>query len=131
MTENVSGLSLPGNRLLDIARSRIDTAGTSTAVQKALTQQQKFDQILRGKLENEENDKKLLDACYGMETLFIENLLGSMRKTIPESDFFGKSLAKDIFRDMLYSEYAKIAAKSDQFGLAKQIYEQLSVQNTS
>ena len=109
--------------------SILDTAGNRTAVQKAVSQGEKFDRILSRKLEN--NDKEMLDACYGMETLFIEDLFKSMRRTIPKSDFFGQSLAKDIFRDMLYSEYAKIAAKSDQFGLARQIYEQLSVQNTS
>lgn len=124
MTEALGGFSIVGNELLD-------TAVSTQSVQKAVSQKQRFEQILSEKLENEKYDEKLLDACYDMETLFIENLYDAMRKTVPESDFFGQSLAKDIFRDMLYSEYAKIAAKSDQFGLARQIYEQLSVQKTS
>lgn len=124
MTEALGGFPIVGNELLD-------TAVSTQSVQKAVSQKQRFEQILSEKLENEKYDEKLLDACYDMETLFIENLYDAMRKTVPESDFFGQSLAKDIFRDMLYSEYAKIAAKSDQFGLARQIYEQLSVQKTS
>ncbi|HEB31306.1 MAG TPA: muramidase [Spirochaetes bacterium] len=75
----------------------------------------------------EETDKKLMDLCYDMEALFVGNMLKSMRKTIIENDFFGKSLAKDIFQDMLYDEYAQLMARTDQFGLAHQIYNQLSV----
>ncbi|UCB44575.1 MAG: rod-binding protein [Spirochaetota bacterium] len=113
-----------GDILLDSVRSNIP-------VQKASEQKTQFDQIIKAKIEEgDKKDKKLLDACYEMETLFIDNMLKSMRKTILETNFFGKSLAKDIFRDMLYSEYAKIMAKTDQFGLAHDIYEQLSVQKT-
>lgn len=68
---------------------------------------------------------KLLDACYEMEAIFIGTMLKQMQKTVYETDFFGKSIAKDIFRDMLYDEYAKLMAKSDQIGLARQIYKQL------
>jgi flagellar protein FlgJ len=72
-------------------------------------------------------DRKLLDACYEMESIFVGYMLRSMRRTIDESDFFGKSMAKDIFRDMLYDEYAKTMARTDQLGIARQIYNQLSV----
>ena len=70
-------------------------------------------------------DIKLLDVCYEMEAIFIGQMLKTMRKTVMETDFFGKSMAKDIFNDMLYDEYAKVMAKSDEFGLARQIYKQL------
>jgi len=71
-------------------------------------------------------DKKLLSVCRDMEALFTGIMLKSMKKTIHENDFFGKSIAKDIFSDMLYDEYAKLMAKTDQIGLARQIYDQLS-----
>ena len=76
---------------------------------------------------SKETDKKLMDVCYDMEAMFIGNMLKSMRQTVKENDLFGKSLAKDIFQDMLYEEYAKLMARTDQFGLAHQIYNQLSV----
>ena len=82
------------------------------------------------RLSSNKNDKKLLDVCYEMESLFIGVMLRAMKNTIHESDFFGSSIAKDIFRDMLYDEYAKIMARTDQFGIARQIYDQLRVQNT-
>ena len=75
--------------------------------------------------QKKEYNAKLMDASQQMEALFIQIMLKSMRKTVHESGFFGKSLAKDIFSDMLYEEYSKIMAKSGQFGLAKEIYEQL------
>ncbi|MBA7547113.1 hypothetical protein ES705_39515 [subsurface metagenome] len=110
---------------------------TSRVLDK-IKEQRNFAEILREKIKtgketilkpNSEakNDKKLLDVCYEMESLFIGNMLKSMRKTVMESGFFGKSIAKDIFRDMLYDEYAKSMARTGQLGLAKQIYNQLSV----
>ena len=75
--------------------------------------------------QKKEYNAKLIGASQQMEALFIQIMLKSMRKTVHESGFFGKSLAKDIFSDMLYEEYSKIMAKSGQFGLAKEIYEQL------
>jgi len=68
---------------------------------------------------------KLMDVCYQMEALFLGTMLDAMRRTVHESEFFGKSMAKDIFRDMLYDEYANLMARTDRIGLARQIYEQL------
>jgi flagellar protein FlgJ len=75
----------------------------------------------------EVSDKKLLDLSYEMESIFIGQMLRTMRNTVMETNFFGKSMAKDIFNDMLYDEYAKLMARTDQFGLARQIYNQLRV----
>ena len=97
-----------------------------------------FQQILQAELKRAGNssiarseryggmsDTELLDVCYEMESIFVGQMLKTMRNTIMENDFFGKSMAKDIFNDMLYDEYAKVMAKSDAFGLARQIYDQL------
>ncbi|RKY00133.1 MAG: hypothetical protein DRP54_06030 [Spirochaetes bacterium] len=75
--------------------------------------------------EKERYKKKLLDVCHQMEAIFINIMLKSMRKTINETGFMGDSLAKDIFSDMLYEEYSKIIANSDQIGIGKLIYKQL------
>jgi len=96
-----------------------------------IKKQNKFSKILKTKvLESEDKNKKedtrLLDACYDLEALFINQMVKVMRKTVNETDFFGKSIAKDIFSDMLYDEYAKQMARSEKFGIAKQIYNQLS-----
>ncbi len=129
------------NRLTLETMSKYDTLLNGMRASRVLDkikEQRNFAKILREKIKtgketisepNSEakNDKKLLDVCYEMESLFIGNMLKSMRKTVMESGFFGKSIAKDIFRDMLYDEYAKSMARTGQLGLAKQIYNQLSV----
>jgi len=54
------------------------------------------------------DDRRLLDVCHEMEALFIGVMLKTMRSTIEESDFFGKSMAKDIFRDIRKSDVQSI-----------------------
>jgi len=95
----------------------------------------RFSEILQNKIADqpdsaETKNKRLLEVCYDMESIFIGNLLKAMRSTVEESDFFGKSIAKDIFRDMLYDEYAKLMARTDQFGISRQIYDHLREQKT-
>jgi flagellar protein FlgJ len=121
---------VPRNRfdaLFDDMRSRrsLDRAGDAF----------RFSEILKDKLAipqdtTDKEDKKLLEACYDMESILIGNLLKAMRSTVGESDFFGKSIAKDIFRDMLYEEYAKLMARTDQIGISRQIYDHLREQKT-
>ena len=115
----------------------VDELRSQNSLEK-IKQNQKFGEILKkeinrvGKPSKEKTeDEKLLNICYEMESIFIGNMLDAMRKTIDESDFFGKSIAKDIFRDMLYDEYAKVMARSDQLGLAQQIYDQLNSKSDS
>jgi len=114
--------------LIDDIRSR-ETLGRlrgNGAFARAL--KEKMDET--GKPPGVRDDKKLLDVCYEMESIFIGYMLKSMRKTVDESDFFGKSIAKDIFSDMLYDEYAKMMARTEQLGIAGQIYDQLGGQKT-
>ncbi len=109
----------------------LDSTRNNLTLEKAKRRGQYFERILQEKVESGKGmDKRLLDACYDMEAIFVSNMLKTMRKTIHETDFFGKSIAKDIFSDMLYNEYAKIMAETDQFGLAQEIYNQLRVQKS-
>lgn len=109
----------------------------SEAEAEKLNRARKFSEVLSRKLkecpgdesksnEKERYKKKLLDVCHQMEAIFINIMLKSMRKTINETGFMGESLAKNIFSDMLYEEYSKIIANSDQIGIGKLIYKQLS-----
>jgi flagellar protein FlgJ len=115
-----------------LLREAIERQGKASA--SGLSEEEKASPLEKGKTTggfknsrklDARSSAKLLEACYEMEALFIGTMLKQMRKTIEESDFFGKSLAKEIFSDMLYDEYAKLMAKSDQIGLARQIYKQL------
>ena len=51
--------------------------------------------------------EKLQKAATELEAVVLAQLLGSMRKTVPESGLFGKSVSNDIFRTMLDGELAR------------------------
>lgn len=71
-------------------------------------------------------DKKLLNACQEFEAIFINQMLQAMRKTVPKSGFLHQGIAHNIYEDMLYQQYSSKIAKSANFGLARQLYDQLS-----
>jgi flagellar protein FlgJ len=110
----------------------LENTGLNRTLEK-MKEKRDFAEILMNEIstgnkqDSKETDKKLMDVCYDMEAMFVGNMLKAMRKTVMENDFFGKSLAKDIFQDMLYDEYAQLMARTNEFGLAHQIYNQLSV----
>ena len=69
---------------------------------------------------------ELLKVCREFESLFINQLFKSMRKTIQKSGWLDGGLKQEIFEDMLYNEYALQMSKTANFGLAKTLYDQLS-----
>ena len=76
-------------------------------------------------IKHSRNDKRLMDACYDFESIFIKLMLNSMKKNIPKAKLIDGGFAEDIFDDMLYTEYSKIMARNGNFGLAKMIFNQL------
>jgi len=104
------------------ARTRLEELRGKSGFAEALKREM---EKAEGQDSKEAVQKKLLDASYELESFFIGYMLKAMRRTLDESDFTGRSIAKDIFRDMLYDEYAKVMARTDQLGLARQIYNQL------
>ncbi len=82
--------------------------------------------ILNKKMQNEAEAKKLKDACRDFESLFIKQMLDSMKKTVNKSGLLDGGMAEDIFEDMLYDEYATKMADTANLGIAKMMYKQLS-----
>lgn len=72
------------------------------------------------------DDRERLEAAArDFESLFIKQMLDSMRNTLNSEDRIVKSgMAGDIFEDMLYDEYAVLMAKTGGFGLADMIVDQ-------
>lgn len=85
-----------------------------------------FATTLKNAEDKEKVKMRLKEVSYEMEAIFINQLLKEMRKPIHEVSLFHGGYGEEVFKDMLYDEYAKLIAKSDQFGFAKQIYDQLS-----
>lgn len=76
-------------------------------------------------------DQKLKEACKEFESLFLNQLLTSMRKTIPKSDLFGENQQeKEMYDNMMDQEMAKAWASSDGVGIANVLYQQMKQNKT-
>ena len=71
-------------------------------------------------------DKELKEACQGFEAMFLDIMYRQMKKTVPESNFFNKSNAMEIWEDMRDSEMMKNVAVSGGLGLGDMLYRQLA-----
>jgi flagellar protein FlgJ len=75
------------------------------------------------------DDKKIKEVAQEFESLFIEMMFKEMNKTLSKESLSGQdSPGKEIFGDMLYTEYSKEASKGGGFGLAKMIEDSLKPQ---
>jgi Rod binding domain-containing protein len=74
--------------------------------------------------------KKLKKAAQDFESVFFQQLLTALDKTIDRSnEMFSGGQAEDTFRGMMNQEVAKLATASPAgsgFGLAQTVYQQLS-----
>ena len=71
--------------------------------------------------------RALLKASQAFEAVFLTQLLGSMRRTVPETGFFGgNSRPMKIFKAMQDEEVAKAMASSGGIGLAAMLYNQMA-----
>lgn len=77
-------------------------------------------------LSNTEKQKKLKDTAKDFESIFVHNLIKSMRSSIPKDRLISGGNAENIYQDMLDEQYSKIIVKRADMGIAKNIYEQFS-----
>jgi hypothetical protein len=80
---------------------------------------------LMGKGKEGREDKKLMDACMQMESLFVARMLKEMRNTVHKTGWINGGFAENIFEDMLYDEYALSLSKNSNLGLANMLYDQM------
>lgn len=73
----------------------------------------------------EHQEPELRKACEDFESLFINQLMKQMRKTIPKSDLFPESQAKEIYTSMMDSEMSSKIAKGGGLGLAELLMRQV------
>ncbi len=69
---------------------------------------------------------KLREACVDFESIFIKQMLDSMKKTVNKTGLVDGGFAEEIYQDMLYDEYAKEMAQTANLGIADMMYKQLS-----
>ncbi len=71
-------------------------------------------------------DRKLMDVCMQMESLFVARMLKAMRDTVHKQDLFHGGFPEEVFEDMLYDEYALQLSRKAKLGLAKMLYDEMS-----
>lgn len=73
----------------------------------------------------EEENPELRKVAKQFEAVFINQMIGAMRKTVPSGGLIPESNAERVFKGMLDSENAQRMADSEQLGLSQMIYEHL------
>ncbi len=66
-------------------------------------------------------DPQTLQAAEGMEAMFLDYMMKTMRQSVPKNEMMPDSAAVDVYQGMLDSEYAQTAARAGGVGLADQI----------
>jgi peptidoglycan hydrolase FlgJ len=74
------------------------------------------------------DEQKLRAATKDFESLFIKQMLNSMKKTVNKSGLLDGGMGQEIFEDMLYDEYAKKIAETANLGISEMMFKQLSTQ---
>lgn len=72
-----------------------------------------------------QEDKKLKEACQEFESLFLTQLLSTMRSSIPKADIFGDRKKEEMLQDLMDGEVAKAWSQADGIGLANILYQQM------
>ena len=73
-----------------------------------------------------DKNSELYKAAEDFQSIFIKQMLDTMRKTVNKTSETEQSQGEAIFEDMLYDEYAKKMSKSAGFDLADNLYRQMS-----
>ena len=71
------------------------------------------------------SEKDIEKVSRDFESIFLNKLLSSMRKTVPESGLLD-SFATDMFQSMMDEEMSKEMAKNKGMGMGEMIYNDLS-----
>ncbi len=106
--------------------------GISSVIQKGLVQKDNVSKAVELGQEiqsanDEGDDLKLKETLAEFESVVINIMMESMRKTVPESEMFdnSNSSGRNIYYSMFDMEVSKLASKRGGFGLANLIYEQI------
>lgn len=72
-----------------------------------------------------EKDKALQGVARQFEAIFVNQMIGEMRKTVVKQGFVPEGPAEKLYQSMLDFEHSNQIAETEQIGLSKVIYEQL------
>ena len=72
-----------------------------------------------------EKNRKILNACQQFESIFINQVLQSIRKGYQIGGLFEESNSMDMYQGMLYQKFSEIMSKSMNNSLAVELYKQI------
>ncbi|CAG37414.1 rod-binding protein [Desulfotalea psychrophila] len=70
--------------------------------------------------------QNLKTSCQEFESIYVNEMLKTARKTIPEGGLFEKSNGTEIFEGMLDMEQARKISQNSSLGLANAMYKQMA-----
>ncbi len=107
---------------------RVDIGAGNPAAQQALARQ-----ALEPKAPTTpsgEDPEAIREAARQFESVFMHQVFKTMRATVPEGGLLDTGFGGQVFTDMLDQEYADLASRNGQVGLAGIIAEQLGAPRT-
>ena len=116
----------PANSSLEQVKERADSAQFSDKLkeaQQALASEK--GQKTQTSAEEAAANRKLMDACKGFETMFLDLMYRQMRQTVPKSKLFGHDNTDEILESMRDSALVEKMSEAGGIGLAKTLYDQL------
>ncbi len=75
------------------------------------------------------DSKKLKETCRDFESILLNQMLSAMRKSIPKSGLFKKSLGMDIYESMYDQYLSKEIAQEKGIGIKEMLYKELNNQD--
>ncbi len=74
---------------------------------------------------SEVKDDKLWDVCCKFESIFMQQMMSAMRKSVPKSGFMPQGYAEGVHDSMMDQAISDVGSKQGNLGLAVQMYRQL------
>jgi len=71
------------------------------------------------------SDSRLKRACADFEAIFLNLLVQTMRRSIPEGGVFGKTHQSDIYDSLFLQEMSTQLARQRGFGIGDALYRQV------
>lgn len=76
-------------------------------------------------------DKDMWQACCQFESMFLQQMMVAMRKTVPESEFLPRGYADSMYESMMDQAIAESGSQQAPLGIAMSIYRQMEQQGAN
>ena len=93
-----------------------------TAIHRPLQARQP---VIRERDERGEEESDLRKACAEFESIFVQYMLQSARKALPEEGVFGNRHESRIYKSMMDEQVARAVSKGRGVGLGELLYNKL------